>query len=240
MMVQEHEPMKFEDLSSVYRVESRSQALSDVRKDLYHAIVQLCDKVRKDHDAALAEDPDSIMCEGLGERRKKAASLSQKIVDLRMEKVMIMALRKSMGAAAVLDKLTQEEREYYEHIIILSEKHRSLVLRDIKNRNYVIPDISSAGAAVPETAPAADPAPIASDVPDDLVISAEKEDVVIQSSASDEEEFIVIRILEDIPDTIAGPERDYDLKKEDIIKMPAVLAKTLINHEKAVPLNITP
>ena len=241
MMVQEYEPMKFEDLSSVYRVESRSQALSDVRKDLYHAIVQLCDKVRKDHDAALAEDPDSIMCEGLGERRKKAASLSQKIVDLRMEKVMIMALRKSMGAPTALDKLTPEEREYYEQIVVLSDKHRSLILKDAKNRNYVIPDISSAGAAEPEAAPMIQGAgsEISDDVPDDLIISTEREDIVIQSSSHDDEEFIVIRILEDLP-PIAGPEFDYNLKKEEVVRMPSKLANTLINHEKAVPLKLTP
>ena len=237
-MVQEPEPMRFEDLSSVYRVESKSPALSEVRKDLYRAMVQLYDKAQKDHDAALADDPDSIMCEGLSERRKKVVSLSQKIVDLRMEKVMLMALRTSMGAPAVLDKLTTEEREYYAHITALSEKHRSLILKDAKNRKYVIPDISSAVADVPAVPKTVDipNEPAHDDTAGSLIEGAVMTDTATQNAATDDD-FVVIRILEDLP-PIAGPEFDYDLKKEDVIRMPSALANTLINHEKAVPFKL--
>jgi DNA replication factor GINS len=237
MMVQEPEPMEFEGLSSVYRVESKSQALSDVRKDLYHAMIKLREKAQKDHDAALANDPDSIMCEGLSERRKKVNSLSQKIVDLRMEKVIIMALRTSMGSSASLDKLTPEEREYYAHIVALSEKHRSMINKDGKNRKYVIPDIS--GGATDTTVQ--DAAVHASDiVTGEMNIEAGGVIAEIRSAVpDDDEELIVIRILEDLP-PIAGPEFDYDLKKEDVVRMPAALANTLIKHEKAVLFRVTP
>ena len=43
---------------------------------------------------------------------------------------------------------------------------------------------------------------------------------------------IIIRILEDLP-PFSGPEWDYVLKKEDIVTMPAVLAKALINRGMA-------
>jgi DNA replication factor GINS len=241
MMVQEPEAMTFEDLSSVYRVESKSPALSEVRKDLYQAMVRLYEKAQKDHDTELAKDPDSIMCEGFSERRKKVTSLSLKIVDLRMEKVMIMALRTSMGAPAVLDKLTPEEREYYSHIAALSEKHRSLILKDAKSRRYVIPDISNAVAvavAASDVA-AADEIPDAGPAPDDTagnLIAGAVTDIEAQSASADDD-FVVIRILEDLP-PIAGPEFDYDLKKEDVIRMPSSLANALINHEKAVAFKL--
>jgi DNA replication factor GINS len=241
MMVQEPEPMRFEDLSSVYRVESKSPALSEVRKDLYRAMVWLYEKAQKDHDAALADDPDSIMCEGLGERRKKVVSLSQKIVDLRMEKVMLMALRTSMGAPAVLDKLTQEEREYYSHVAALSEKHRSLILRDAKSRKYVIPDISSAVADAPAVSEAADipDEPVPDDTAGDLIAGAVMADATATQNAADDD-FVVIRILEDLlPFASPYPDLNYDLKKEDVIRMPSTLANALINNEKAVPLKIT-
>ena len=238
MMVQEPEPMEFEGLSSVYRVESKSQALSDVRKDLYHAMIKLREKAQKDHDAALASDPDSIMCEGLSERRKRVNSLSQKIVDLRMEKVIIMALRTSMGSSASLDKLTPEEREYYAHIVALSEKHRSMINKDGKNRKYVIPDIS--GSAEADTAVQDSTAQGSDVVTGEMNIEAGGAIVEMRSAVpDDDEELIVIRILEDLP-PIAGPEFDYDLKKEDVVRMPAALANTLIKHEKAVLFRVTP
>ena len=47
-----------------------------------------------------------------------------------------------------------------------------------------------------------------------------------------DEENVVIRILEDLP-PFSGLEWDYVLKKEDIVRMPAVLAKALINRGMA-------
>ena len=46
------------------------------------------------------------------------------------------------------------------------------------------------------------------------------------------EETIVIRILEDLP-PFSGPEVNYSLKKEDVVRMPAVMAKALINRGMA-------
>ena len=47
-----------------------------------------------------------------------------------------------------------------------------------------------------------------------------------------DEENIIIRILEDLP-PFSGLEWDYVLRKEDIVRMPAVLAKVLINRGMA-------
>jgi DNA replication factor GINS len=53
------------------------------------------------------------------------------------------------------------------------------------------------------------------------------------------EETVIIRVLENLP-AFSGPDRDYDLKKEDVVRLPAVMAKALINREKAILINVTP
>ena len=241
-MVQELDPMKFEDLSSAYRIEMRSQLLGDVRKDLYPALIRLQESIQRDYETEYSKDPDSIMCEGKNERRKSASVLVQKVIDLRMEKIIMMALRASMGANNTLDKLTPEEREYYNNVVEGSKKHRNIVLKDKVRKNYVIPDISSGNAAVEEgTVPAADPPQVVSEL---NVVTAEHEGEefiehprkVVEGPG---DELVVIRMLEDLPE-IAGPDRDYDLRKEDVVRLPATLANVLIKHEKAVLLNITP
>jgi len=146
-----------------------------------------------------------------------------------------------MGAPAVLDKLTPEEREYYSHIATLSEKHRSLILKDAKNRRYVIPDISSAGtvaAAVPEITEIPNDEPLPEDTAGDLIVGAAATDIEAQSAA-DDDDFVVIRILEDLlPFASPDPDFNYDLKKEDVVRMPSTLASALINNEKAVPFKL--
>ncbi len=49
---------------------------------------------------------------------------------------------------------------------------------------------------------------------------------------------VIIRVLEDLP-VFSGPERDYDLKKEDIVCMPKIMANALISRQKAVQIKTT-
>ena len=57
-------------------------------------------------------------------------------------------------------------------------------------------------------------------------------EVIAAVPEMDDDALVVIRILEDLP-PFSGPDVNYDLKKEDIVRMPAVMAKALINRGKA-------
>jgi DNA replication factor GINS len=234
-MAGENDAMTFEDLSSAYRVEMKSNILAEARKDLYAALAGIQEKTQKDYEAEYSKDPDSIMCEGMNERRKKVNNLIQKVIDLRMEKVAMLALRGSMGANNVIEKLTQEERIYYTTVAEDSKKHRNSVLRNKGAKNYTIPDISPRKIEPMPSVPAPAPAErIATEHAGEELIESP-----VRETEEPAEELVTIRALENIP-KFAGPDRDYELKKEDVVRLPAALAGLLINHEKAVRLNVTP
>ncbi|MCL2786249.1 MAG: hypothetical protein FWD81_03385 [Methanomassiliicoccaceae archaeon] len=236
------EQMAFDELSAIYRTEMRSQMLSDVRRDLYSALKQLQESVRKEYEAELSKDPDSIMCEGLSERRKKVAFTAQKVIGLRMEKIAKMALRASMGADNAVDKLTPEEREYYESVASASGKLRGTA-KDAKKgaKQDLLPDDGMRARIVADDVISYVQEDVMNDIPDDVVVAEEGEEIIERPRRDTEpkEEMVVIRILEDIP-RFAGPDRDYVLKKEDITRMPTAFAGALIKHEKAVVLDIKP
>jgi DNA replication factor GINS len=50
---------------------------------------------------------------------------------------------------------------------------------------------------------------------------------------------VVIRVLEDLP-PFAGPDRDYALRKEDVLSMPREMADILVSGRKAVLLSPSP
>ncbi|MDR2866263.1 MAG: hypothetical protein LBV13_02535 [Methanomassiliicoccaceae archaeon] len=227
MMPQDTEPMTFDDLTSAYRAEMKKPLLADVRKDLYHALLDMQAGIQKEYEREYSSDPDSIMCEGINERRKKVNGLVQKVIDLRMEKVAMLALRASVGAKNTLESLTHEEKEYYDSITAESKRHRAAVIKEKKG--YVIPDISPGNADKK------------GDVPFKADIGHEGEEMIESPhrNAEYKEDTIIIRILEDLP-RIAGPDCDYDLKKEEVVRMPAALANALITHKKAVQLKVTP
>ncbi|MDY0293123.1 MAG: hypothetical protein RBQ77_00925 [Candidatus Methanomethylophilaceae archaeon] len=274
------EPMTFEDLTSVYRLEKKAPALSNVRKDLYRSMSNLLATVSKEYERQLARDPDSIICEGVNQRRKKIKLLSMEIVELRMQKVASLALRGARGADNSIDVLTPEEKEYYSEVLAASRKQACILDSLRKGTRYSSPDIDSrpseekaSPAAPPKmretpapTAPATlSEAPGPADMPEleepddepedfleefpdritgDVVPVAPEPGMTVADDAGPSEEAsedhaAVIRILEDLP-RFSGPERDYDLRKEDIVMMPLAMAMALVSREKAVIVRPTP
>ena len=217
--------MSFEDLSAVYRQEKKEPRITGVRKDLYPAMVGLILSLRTEYEKCLAADPDSVICEGVNQRRKKAVSLSKEISEIRMGKISAMALIGARGGLNVLDNLTAEEREYYNELMNISKKHIGLVDKLTGKKKYETPDLApepapkkTAEPAKAKHAPAAEPAAEAAPIP--------------MAEEIEEEEMAVIRILEDLP-PFSGPDRNYELSKEDIVRMPKTMALALINRAKA-------
>ncbi len=64
---------------------------------------------------------------------------------------------------------------------------------------------------------------------------AEPEIVSTEETPEPEADTMVIRVLEDLP-PFAGPDRDYELHKEDIVTLPRAMAAILVNNQKAVEI----
>jgi len=277
-MGQESEPLTFDELTSIYRVECRSTGLSDVRKDMYKAVAELSETIYKEYEHQLSVDPGSLPCEGINERRKRIESLSQKIVEMRMDKVAKLAMRVAMGDGIDTEFFTPEEKEYYGVILESSRKHRSLISRSRPKTKDTVLKVDpetvvqtespkkekvKTEVAKPETIKVPEPAEVQSlaDVPvesekgeeflDDECELWDEPDVKCESPfevvekeddvpvvIDDDDGEIIIRILEDLQE-FSGRDVDYRLKKEDVVKMPAILANALISRELAVKIDTT-
>ena len=286
------EPMSFDELSELYRVEMKSNSITQVRKDLFRAMADLLSRLRIDYDKQMSIDPESVMCEGANQRRKKAERLCKDIMHVRTQKISQMAIRGALGADNSLDMLTEGERRYYDAVLDLSWKHLSEVDR-LRGRQKTIatridepmPPSSQVAQMEPvREAPAvmtSEPKPtavpktdeITEDVPPDFDDFPPEEsfddfpdepfdeqpvempqETNFENSSKDAPEVrpettpevqedelrpVLIRILEDLPPFV-GPDRDYNLKKEDLVTLPRVMADALVNSEKAMLIRPTP
>ncbi len=149
------DPLDFEDLTAIYRVEKKAPSLSVVRKDLYPAIAGLLMGLSAEYNKQLSMDPDSLICEGANQRRKKAKQLSKEVVEIRMQKICSLALRSAMGAQNVIDQLTPEEKEYYSNVLEISRRHGALITKMAGEKKYdsprIDPDVPSKKDPVVET-----------------------------------------------------------------------------------------
>ena len=235
-MTNDRDPLTVDALASIYRVESKSKALSEIRKDFYPAVAALSDSIQKEYEKELKNDSGSFIYEGINERKKRVTLHCRNIVDLRMEKITKLALLGAMGGDNSIDTFTNEEREYYVIVLDASKKLRSLVENSKKPKTVTLNVEPKSAPSKPVAVP--EPPIIISEPP--IVVSEPTEEWVPENLPEDpeEEESVTIRILEDLP-RFSGPDKDYDLKKEDIVRMPVVMANALISREKAVKLQVT-
>lgn len=91
-----------------------------------------------------------------------------------------------------------------------------------------------------EDAPVEQPADVVSseDVPDvvEVIPGPEPEATQVDTDEDyDDNLLLTIHVMEDIPEFV-GPTRDYRLRKDDVVRMPAGMANVLINRKMAVKL----
>ena len=161
------DPMSFDELSELYRVEMKSASLSQPRRDLYRAMANLLTSLRQEYDRQMSKDPDSVMTEGAEQRRKKADRLCKDIMVVRTRKISAMAIRGAEGGRNALDCLTDEERTYYDGILELTRRQLSEVDRLRGKRVTVETRIDEPPARDVPPAPA--PAPEPEEIPLDAV-----------------------------------------------------------------------
>jgi len=243
-MLKSSDPLTFEDLGATYRTEKKSPTVSAVRRDLYPAMASLIIVLRAEYEKHLSADPDSIICEGANQRRKKAVLMSKEIVEIRMGKIALLALIGARGGQNVLDHLCPEEREYYDGILEISKKHVGTIDRLSGKRKFETPEIDPEPIIekkAPEPVqvkkePAAEPVIKEVPKPEPIAETAPEEP---DEKEQEEDELMMIRILEDLP-PFSGPDRNYELSKEDIVRMPKTMAMALISRDKAVSINPGP
>ena len=266
-----------DDLTSLHRVEMRSGTLSDVRRDLYPAMMALMDKVNREYEKNNSADPLSILTEGSNTRRMKVATMMRRVTELRMNKVASLALRNSMGAMNPVEQLPPEEREFYDRVLDASVDLWNVINR---KKKVTIPDIAPETEPRPEPVreepapvvrkkvpePMQDDAPLSEmpffddgpdqempEPPDDADIedppfpeekgvvevdrtpAAPEPEPVREADLFADESSKVIRMTDDV-EPFSGPDRDYHLRKGDVVKMPTIMADVLLARNIAAEL----
>ena len=130
----------FEELGAIIRKEKASGALTEVRQDLYPAMLRLLDKQSKECERQIGIDIGSLASAAANERRKRIHQNIKLVVELRMSKVAALAIRTAMGCVNATDNLPLEERQYYSSVLEASRAHWTNTER--KKKNVVLLDIA--------------------------------------------------------------------------------------------------
>lgn len=111
------------------------------------------------------------------------------------------------------DAMTQEERVFYNRLLELMTTWRSELLDKIlnKEKKSVIPAESQ---------------------------EYKRKKTSFECKKDISKEYILVRLLKDIPTFVGADGRNYTLAKEDVAVLPTVNAKALINRKAAIQINV--
>ena len=130
-----------EELGAIIRRERSSGSLSEVRHDLYPAMMRLLEKQSRECERQIGIDIGSLASAAANERRKKIQQYIKLVVELRMSKVAALAIRTAMGCANSIENLPNEEKEYHGRVLSASEVHWQHTER--RKKNVVLMDLES-------------------------------------------------------------------------------------------------
>lgn len=264
MMTASTDNFTYDDLTEVARREQRNKNISDVRKDLYQAMAECQEMLKRESEREFATDPFSTKSKLASNQLLKFQEKAAQVFGFRMGKLLDMALRAAEGNRTETSRLTIEEKEIYDEVHSLLKEKRTLLLEGVRTKlveveepsldTAEVPDmvreakreeVEEAAAVMPtypkpevtiETEAAAPPSDVAENVPVEAAVKEECAPVAAPA-APPAAEFVILKILEDIPKFV-GPDRTYILRKEDLVCLPSTISRALIARKKAVAVSV--
>ncbi len=144
-----------------------------------------------------------------------------------------------------LDSMTREESIFYNRLLEVMTEWRSEIVNSIFKREkpiYHMHEVLQQEDKLPEIL-SAEKSDISKELPEKNDISKqppEKNDISkeLPDKKDISKEYIVVRLLKDIPTFVGVDGRNYTLAKEDVAVLSTVNAKALINRKAAIQIMV--
>jgi len=126
-----------------------------------------------------------------------------------------------------IDSMTQEERKFYDQLVELMTEWRGEVVNRIYRKEKPVEDISHPQEKQVE------------DRPQFQEIKENKtKEIPVEDKKDISKEYILVRLLKDIPTFVGVDGRNYTLAKEDVAVLSTINAKALINRKAAIQIMV--
>ena len=213
----------FTQLLDWRRGELAVRGLAKIPPEFYTATLAYLGELRRSYEVELRENPSGRKGEISRQTYQRAVQVSRDIVEGRTQKVVNAAFQASIGGSRDLVNALPEERAMFERLLAtLLDFRRS-------SASYIEPTqgpVAPVAVRLPETpAPAATvanpPAPPAA------------------PAARSRPPLVYVRILKDSRPVEVGSET-VDLKADDVLSLPAEVARLLVEAKVAEPLETAP
>jgi DNA replication initiation complex subunit (GINS family) len=221
-------PDHYTQLLEWRRAESGARGLAKLAADFYPVTQAYLAELRRTFESELRENPAGKKGDLARQTYQRASQIARDLVESRMTKLLSLSFQTSVGGAREITNALPEERELFDSLVRTLKGHRA----------SVAPYLESTGPApaAPVPAPTAPVAPAAS--PPSLVPPPAARVTLEPARVGP----ALVRVLRDQRPIEAGGET-IDLRKEDVLSLPAETARILVEAkiaERIVPAERRP
>jgi len=137
-----------------------------------------------------------------------------------------------------IDSMTQEERKFYDKLVELMTEWRGEVINRIYRKEKPVEYIAQVEEKQVEDRPQFQDKRV-EEIPQIHEIKENKtKEIAVEDKKDISKEYILVRLLKDIPTFVGVDGHNYTLAKEDVAVLSAVNAKALINRKAAIQIMV--
>jgi DNA replication initiation complex subunit (GINS family) len=254
-------PLDYPEVMDVWRKEKDLKSLAEMRRDFFPEVKTFVSRLKEEAQAEAAKDPYSTKTRSLNVQVANVTEKVTQVFEIRMEKILRMAIRGASGGKVEITRMVDEEKAYFEHVFTLTKEIRAREIDPIKGQKELdvqpqkLPEGGEVGKAEEPSLTVAPKEPIEKAIVVEAARTPAIEVAVKPAAPSlktsqpvlpmpgdaeakpDAKDLLVLRILEDIP-PFAGPFGNYRLRREDVATLPSGLARALIKRGKAIEIAV--
>jgi DNA replication factor GINS len=228
--------LTYQELRKRQQLERTSPRLTKLENDFYRHLELYLQSLGEDFQREQGANAGSPKATLLGDELQNTRRLAEDLYENRERKLLTAALTTARGGAADLTHMLKEEQELYEALVALLRETKRRVLHGARGPRPGVPALTLAPSpppaavatpAPPEPGHAPPAAPVAAVAAPALPIAA------AQAAGR-----LLVRVLEDVGSFAASDLRTYNVKREDVVSLPADTARILILRGKAVEVAV--
>jgi DNA replication factor GINS len=151
-------PLDYQEVMDIWRKEKDLKSLAELRRDFFPEVKTFVNRLKEEAQAEAAKDPYSTKTRSLNGQVANVTEKVTQVFEIRMEKILRMAIRGASGGKVENTRMVEEEKAYFEHVFTLTKEIRAREIdpsrgsKELDFQSLKLPEAEGSGQVGPRTA----------------------------------------------------------------------------------------
>jgi DNA replication factor GINS len=118
-------PLDYQEVMDIWRKEKDLKSLAELRRDFFPEVKIFVNRLKEEAQVEAAKDPYSTKTRSLNGQVANVTEKVMQVFEIRMEKILRMAIRGASGGKVENTRMVEEEKAYFEHVFTLTKEIRA-------------------------------------------------------------------------------------------------------------------